>query len=367
MASEQPDYFPALDGLRFICCLFVIAGHGMVGHTLAPQFGQLGPMGVNVFFALSGFLITTLLLRERAKRGAISLKKFYLRRVLRIFPVYYAAVGAALLGVLVLGDRYLKPFGSSREALDLPLVFGSHALFLANWVSTALPTTLDVLWSVSIEEQFYLVFPAALVLTRNARGAVFAVVALLAVCWATRGVLVTSAPELVYRNTLAHGDHLLLGALTAIALHAAPVRTSAVLQKLARAQLDSVLLVSIAVLAFVETLFPNRGVWLFFDYLGSAMLCALLVGVVSTNQSALCKALALPRLRFLGQLTYAGYVFHMYCVAVAWFVMARVTTNVQLAAPLRTLMAVPLTFGVAWVSRVVLEQRALKLKERFNA
>lgn len=323
-------------------------------------------MGVNVFFALSGFLITTLLLRERSRRGSISLRSFYVRRILRIFPVYYVAVAAALLGIVLGGDRYLRPFGMTRAELDLPLVAASHLTFLANWVSVKLPTTLDVLWSVSIEEQFYLVFPAAILLSRTNRGAMGAIAAGLACCWITRGWLVVMDPAAVYRNTLAHGDHLLLGALAATLTQTWPETLNRILRRLGRMSVDAVALALIVLLAIVESRAPLFGGLLFIDYLVSAALCALLVAVAATNTSWLSRLLARPTARFLGQLTYAGYVFHIYCVAIAWFVMARITDDIGIAAPARTALAIPLTFAVAWVSRLTLEKRAMMLKTRFE-
>src|SRR6185437_9942513 len=87
----------SLDGLRAISILLVMLGH-MASCGLAPEFfGRYGNFGVQVFFVISGYLITTLLLREKARAGTVDLKAFYFRRVLRIFPAAYIFVGAMLL------------------------------------------------------------------------------------------------------------------------------------------------------------------------------------------------------------------------------------------------------------------------------
>src|SRR5437870_3157565 len=87
---RQTRYFGALDGLRCLSIVAVVAFHTLRG-TSSPIVLR-GNLGVDLFFLISGFLITTLLIRERSQYGAISLKKFYIRRTLRIFPLYYAVL-----------------------------------------------------------------------------------------------------------------------------------------------------------------------------------------------------------------------------------------------------------------------------------
>src|ERR1700758_3162269 len=94
-------YFGALDGLRCLSIVWVVGFHAKLANT---QLFRRGDYGVGLFFVISGFLITTLLLREKASRGEISLKNFYARRTLRIFPLYYAAV--ILYTALVVGVEH---------------------------------------------------------------------------------------------------------------------------------------------------------------------------------------------------------------------------------------------------------------------
>ena len=97
----ETRHFPALDGLRGLSILAVIWHHAV------DPAGIWGYFGVSLFFAISGFLITTLLLRERAATGRISLRNFYMRRTLRIFPLYYAVVALYVVVVLVRGSVVL--------------------------------------------------------------------------------------------------------------------------------------------------------------------------------------------------------------------------------------------------------------------
>src|SRR6266849_4210361 len=144
MSEFRFRHYPELHGFRGLAVLMVVAGH-----LLFFSFGdhsQLGSLGVLLFFVLSGFLITGVLLNEKDARGRISLENFYLRRVLRLAPalLIYLAVVTALI--------YF------RAIVDVPwyeLFFG--LLYVANIVGHSLP--LGHLWSLSLEEQFYAMWP----------------------------------------------------------------------------------------------------------------------------------------------------------------------------------------------------------------
>lgn len=140
--------FGSLDGLRALSILAVLWHHTERGAG-GPTLGARGFLGVDLFFVISGFLIVTLLLRERRRHGDISLRQFYLRRFLRIFPPYY------LMLAFVAAVAVLKPGHNSANILrDLP-----YALL---YVSNLFPmySLLTITWSLSTEEQFYLVVPA---------------------------------------------------------------------------------------------------------------------------------------------------------------------------------------------------------------
>jgi peptidoglycan/LPS O-acetylase OafA/YrhL len=159
-------YVPALDGLRAVAVLGVMLYHGG-----APLVGG-GFMGVNIFFVLSGFLITSLLLGEWVKRLTIRLGQFWTRRARRLLP--------ALLLLLVGVAIYAKVFATPGEFADLRLDSLSTLFYVANWhfifggssyfAQTAQPSPLEHMWSLSIEEQFYIVWPpVALAMLRLGR------------------------------------------------------------------------------------------------------------------------------------------------------------------------------------------------------
>lgn len=145
--------FGSLDGLRCLAIVPVVLHHSISGDVSGLL--SKGPLGVDLFFALSGFLITTLLLRERDREGHVDTLAFYRRRALRIFPLYYLVLGVYLLRVLL-----LLPEGPQRAHFFASLPF--FATYTTNWFvdfAAPHPIIFAFSWSLAAEEQFYLLFP----------------------------------------------------------------------------------------------------------------------------------------------------------------------------------------------------------------
>jgi peptidoglycan/LPS O-acetylase OafA/YrhL len=171
--SGRSARIPSLDGFRAVSILMVLYGHlggtrnyptatvAIVGRWL----GDLGHLGVLVFFVISGFLITSLLMSEREKIGTISLKRFYLRRVLRIFPAFYALILALLVATLLGWIDLTGP--DFAFAMTYTVNYYPHH-----------PWQIGHLWSLSIEEQFYLLWPLTLLALRERRALVIAIAAI---------------------------------------------------------------------------------------------------------------------------------------------------------------------------------------------
>src|SRR4051812_37865131 len=155
----RTKYFSSLDGLRCLSILMVIGFHCNLTCT---SFFHTGQFGVSLFFVISGFLITTLLLREQMNSGQISLKNFYIRRTLRIFPLYYATL--AIYTALV----FLTSHGPERGAFfhNLPWFF----TYTNNWFvdkDAGEHVTFAFAWSLATEEQFYLFWPSIVRLAKR--------------------------------------------------------------------------------------------------------------------------------------------------------------------------------------------------------
>ena len=152
----RPSHLPGLDGLRAVAIIIVLISHYTINTRYEGVLG--GDIGVEIFFVISGFLITSLLLKEQVNKGSISLKYFYIRRFLRIIPVAYLF----LLTVYVL-NRYLNLGVSLRSIILAGLFttnigipgFRAHSWYVGHF------------WSLSVEEQFYLTFPFLLAYNLN--------------------------------------------------------------------------------------------------------------------------------------------------------------------------------------------------------
>lgn len=225
-AKAPGFYHPELDGLRFFAFMGVYVFHAfpvqVTGELNTPLLRNIawvfsallaGEAGVDLFFVLSSYLITTLLLREFDRFGDVDLRKFYIRRTLRIWPLYYGFLIVAWFAEPVFfGHRWLASWHT------LPFL-----AFLGNWALVAeypFRSTAIVLWTVSIEEQFYLTWPW-LVRWLRPRNLLGLSLALLVIAQLTRGLLVlqNAAFEEIHFNTFARLDGIALGALCACLFH----------------------------------------------------------------------------------------------------------------------------------------------------
>ncbi len=153
-AFRATKFFSSLDGIRCACIVAVIWHHTIDFDApalwSALPLAQHGFLGVDMFFVISGFLIVTLLLRERDIYGNVSLRQFYARRALRIFPIYY---GLLLVLAVAYGIRGTSGESAQQFFADLPFLL----TYTSNWVP--IHGMLDVAWSLATEEQFYVVWP----------------------------------------------------------------------------------------------------------------------------------------------------------------------------------------------------------------
>lgn len=207
--------FPGLDGLRALAATMVI-----FFHFGGPKWGWLsGWVGVYIFFVLSGFLITTLLLREQDRTGRISLSNFYIRRVFRILPPYLVILGGIVAFVVLRGEFHARDF---PNALKFYLTFLNE--FLPSFTNGT-DNFFSGSWTLGIEEKFYLVWPFLLVAIgigaakRKFLLVGVAMVTLLAlVPLTTGGWILGDSKVAIYRSTI-HYFILASGCLLAILLH----------------------------------------------------------------------------------------------------------------------------------------------------
>jgi peptidoglycan/LPS O-acetylase OafA/YrhL len=330
-------HIPALDGLRGVAIVGVLVFH--TGHLSG------GFLGVDLFFALSGYLITDLLLREVAATGTVSLVAFWGRRIRRLLP----ALAAMLVGVTVLVWAVAPPDMVRTTLADGPWV----QLNLVNWHLLAESAgywdrfgsdrVFEHLWSIAVEEQFYLVWPVILLFTRRVT-----VVAGLAsvVSLVLMVVLVDPAdPTRVYTGTDTRAFSLLLGAAVATG----PVR--ALLAKVAAGPVSAVLALGMgAAWLFVDGV---NSAWLFTGGLfAHSLAAALLVGLcVRAPHTLVARVLAWQPLQWFGLISYSLYLWHwpvfvLFSPHFGWLV--AVAVSIGLAVLSKYLVEDPIRFRATW-------------------
>ena len=275
---------PALDGIRGIAILLVVASH-----LNLPWLRAAGVTGVTLFFTLSGFLITALLLEEHARVGRVSLPAFYTRRARRLLPALVASIVVVAAASVVIGAWFF----SWADGLAVAAYYGNWMMIDGDLGG------LSGTWSLAVEEQFYLVWPVVMLmcLRRGAWlvGVVAAVGALAATVW--RELLwADGTPAVrVYFGSETHADALLLGCLVAVVLHGS--RVGRTWQPVGALALVAVLLVALS---------PNvfQAPMLFVPPLAAVMIHALCRGRGDVPW------LSGPLLTWTGRRSYGLYLWH---------------------------------------------------------
>jgi peptidoglycan/LPS O-acetylase OafA/YrhL len=315
---------PALDGLRGIAILLVLGGHA---HHVIPG----GAFGVDLFFVLSGFLITSLLVTEWSSTGRISLKAFFRRRALRLLPALVFMLGVWTLAAAVFRPERLRGF-LLGDVVGLTYVM-NVVLALSHNPEPAF----GHLWSLAQEEQFYLLWPPLLLLAfrRHVAPSVL-LVSLLAL---TATVILhrlsledQGAPqERVWYMPDTRGDSIIIGCAAGLAFSTSLVRTFPL---------------------WIPTALLPAGLWIvmgfgFWELLFPFVCGSLLLGVVLHRRWWFARAMSLAPLRYFGRISYGLYLWHWpLLVALGWQ------------------LGIPIAIAVAALSRRYLEEPFLRRKRR---
>jgi peptidoglycan/LPS O-acetylase OafA/YrhL len=342
------SYFPALDGLRCIAISAVVFHHSTPSQL--PGWAGRGHLGVQLFFCISGFLITTLLLRERRSSGSISLKRFWIRRSLRIFPLYYAVLGLFTLGTALAAASPAR----SQFFGNLPFFASYSGNFWVNY-GVAHPVIFGFSWSLATEEQFYVLWPPLLKAIRRVPLALLALISLLALDqFAERGGLsfALSRHGAAERVVTSFSGSVALGALLALVLDAPWGRS------LANLLGHRAALPLLACLAFGLVLRPVEPFLCF-----ELTLASLVAAAALRENRSRYELLSSAPLTFVGRASYGMYLFHVPVLGG----LRRVSPDIF--GPSGTLFAVAfaLTLALASVSHRFFELPFLRLRSRFGA
>lgn len=354
---------PSLDGVRGIAVLSVVMAHAQAlifGRPLLTWIDFSGGfLGVDIFFVLSGFLITSLLLHEHETTGAISLKNFYIRRSLRLLPAL------VLLLVIILGYSFLA---LSAESAQQNLRFaGVVILYITNWARAFewIPGSdlLGHLWSLAVEEQFYLLWPPVLLillrLRISRRAFVILTVGLTVLVLMHRVDLLIRGDfweGRIYLGSDARADSLLVGCLVAM-LHRWRMLPD---DRLSRVLLPTSTVIALAVLFiyFVDAF----GIRTRTFFTIGLTIVAFAVGVVilqamQSSPSQLLLVLENGFLVYIGKISYGLYLWHFFAI--------EITLGLRFGNAIKLLVALSVLFGIAVASFYCVERPFLRLKSRF--
>jgi peptidoglycan/LPS O-acetylase OafA/YrhL len=365
-------YRPELDALRFFAFLCVFCFHRMdyvptdpIRNLWAFRIGTVGAFGVPVFFLLSAFLITELLFRERERTGRIHISSFYMRRILRIWPLYFLAFfGLALLNHFVRGTGTDDP----RAWLAFTFFAGNWYILHHGWIAGSV----DPLWSISVEEQFYIVIPILAALGGR-RAVLYASYVLLAIAYVTvllYGFHPTPSDNGEWTNSFVHFQFFCAGTLIALFLRGRLITLSAPIRIVGFA-LGFVCWFTAMIRFRFQSWNPQP------TPAGSVAGWALvLAGTVLFFLCTLGTASRLipSWLSYFGRISYGLYLFHslvfflLFEKAKPYF--GRLFPGLHLPAilsdNLATLVVFGVSLGLAHLSFVYFEDFFLRLKQRFT-
>ena len=363
-------YFENLDGWRFIAACSVILAHSpsclpfqpdlTVTNFLLNFFKGIGGLAVNFFFVLSGFLITYIILQEK-ENNHFTLKSFYIRRILRIWGVFYIVVLASfILGSILPDNRlqitqvnyfYISTFLANFDVINI-IQAGLRENFITN-----------ILWSVSVEEQFYLVYPILLIgipKRQYVKLFIFIIFISLLFRWYN-----SSSNAVIAFHTLSVASDLIVGCLAAYLVFYKKGFERFFIN------LNSIVILSVyfllAILLLVRYRFPPEFLKPFEALIFSGFFAFIILEQNYAAKSPF-KIKNIPGLNFLGRFTYGMYCYHMIILILtaSWFSEFTDSLNNFFIYILYILTCILLTLGISIVSYYVIEQPLLKLKSKFD-
>ena len=352
---------PALDGVRGLAVSFVFLFHlSQFAFQFKPTLIAAGFLGVDIFFVLSGFLITCLLLEEWDNSGDISLWRFYARRFFRLIPALVIFLACISLFVTLT---------QSREVAESTYWTSLYSIFYtANWVNAfrlaPISEFLGHMWSLAIEEQFYLVWPALLLImlklkVRRTTIIVGGILLIVAVC-AHRSMLFQPGvyKPRIYSASDTRADSLIAGCVAAMIVSWRLLPTSRLFKKaLGWSAFASLFVVQLylqnAFGLFDPTLF-SYGFTVF-----AIAVAVLLIQLTSNPPRLFTKFLEYSPIVWAGQLSYSIYLWHLpVCLTFA---------SLPFPGWLKACLSVVLTFVLSSLSYYVIERPFLRMKKRFQS
>lgn len=350
MAKGSRFYSPQLDGLRFCAAVVVLAHHAPAVPYLS-HFQTYGWVGVDLFLSISSFLITRLIILEHQVTGSFSIRNFYIRRMLRIWPLYFSFATVACLAAILFGA---VPAPVAAASWLSHLTFSNNLLTSVIGYSTV-PYTAH-LWTISLEEQAYLLLPVIMARALSHSISVstakkVAIVSLIILMLARAAFALAGMPHPFIWVLPLRADPIILGGLAAILVASDHLKPRLWMLPL------GLLLVATA------PLFPPLdvpGAYQIFGFLVTGCGCTAIV-VGSQTRMMERSPLAWTPMRYLGKVSYGIYVFHAAVIGLTIWLVRLAGLPLWSVLPI----ALTLTVTVATLSYRILEMPFLAWKERF--
>lgn len=357
-------YRPELDALRFVAFFLVYSCHSLNFSTSSSPIGKFlcsiaigGAFGVDLFFILSAYLITELFRREKVITGTIDITAFYARRILRIWPLYFSFIAIWFLA------QKVTPTSFPTYALVAFLLLVGNWYRVATEAHPTLNSPVGILWSVSVEEQFYLIWPLVVRFAKESWVVTIAA-ALCISSFVTQFALFRGGAIhlVVWFNSFSHGGAIGMGILSAMCLKGRAPR----INKYVRGMMFFGALALMGTANFVfhygdtHTSVLNGMMAFGCGSVGAGVLFFAFLGASQDGPMFLTE----NALLYLGRISYGLYVFHVAALDVVKYVLVR---EVGSCSPwLRAVVALLLTIGLACASYRWYEKPFLKLKYRFS-
>lgn len=373
--KNNSTYYPALDGLRFFAFLLVFLHHSafyinedLSNNVFWDFFRNNGWVGVDIFFVLTGFLITILLLEEKKLNGHFSIRNFLIKRVLRIWPLYYLAIlsgyfFAPFFFENIFKLNYLNFNYWQQVQNNLPW----YSIFLGNWniVFNGFGDlrSISQLWAISVDQQFYIFWPIVLLFSINLKRSLFIGILLIIFAILTRIFLININVQhpVIYTNTFARIDTFVFGALLAQICFFNPKLLTKF--NLIFSSFFQIIIIFTLILFLYFSSIENRlsirnGVW---GYLIIDLIITYLIYCCIRTSSFFIKLLDQKGVRYLGKISYGLYIWHILALEILFYTVN--SENLNLFIPI---LGLPLTILFAYISYNYFEKPFLKLKSNLR-
>jgi peptidoglycan/LPS O-acetylase OafA/YrhL len=378
-AKKEKIFFPNLDGLRFISFFLVFLYHTYMtffnnirdaspdAFDYIQRLFQHGNLGVNFFFVLSGFLITYLLIKEKEYTGKVHVPNFYVRRILRIWPLFYLCV---FIGFIVF--PFIKQLaGQPPHEIAQPvyyMFFANNFDFMHSWPEKPDATLLSVLWSVAVEEQFYLTWPIILgLLPVRFYKYVFPCIIVFSLVFRSMHSQFTEHDYAIrYFHTFSLIGDMALGGLFAY-LCSSENKFRGFITNLSRLQIAMIYVGAITVILFKRDLFDQNAFTVTIERLVIAFFFGMIILEQNYARRSFFKMSRFRLISKLGIYTYGLYCLHLLGFLVTDILITKAGLNKTsfLIALAGSLVALIISTIIALASYHLYEKWFLRLKDKF--